>query len=792
MRLRAIAIAIIVVIAILLVAYAARRRPDPNLPCGGCPPGLSVCDSVTGQCVACTAGDATHCPSGQPFCTNANQCAVCLGDTTGCPPGTFCDRGTRCVACRGSIDCPPGRVCLPDGSGCVECLADRDCGGDPAKPYCGPGNSCVACRAAPTDTCGKDSPTAPHCLSPPGVCVRCRGDGDCPGGGFCVARAPGAPPSCVQCVEGDPKRACPGGQFCVAGGTCAQCVEGDPARACPPGQACLGGQCVRGCLTNSDCGPASSTPNCIGGVCVACASDQQCASAFPGLLPFCANGLCVECQVDQNGKQKGCSNPATPVCVGSVCEQCGRDSDCKDNPRGPFCEKVVTSHGTGYACVACTSDEYCAQHNPATPWCDPASYSCVACGPGHSCPADQPVCGKKGRCVSCDAGHGCPGGMWCSDPDGGQCIQCRGDLDCAGRKGAPFCDTASGMCVACRGKSDCPPGAPVCLPDESSCVQCTANSDCRTPPNGRCSASPDALYTCVECDTPADCSNPNARYCAGHRCLECQGDSDCGGGACVSGKCVSCLPSALRPPAGTLVFLQNRAAGTGFWLSLRTASGPCNQAVMASPHSGGQPGYPATPTYGWLASQTFAIESTGRADGSFFLANSAYALAGLIKKWYFVRQGSPSKPLLGLQTDFPGHRYDPTKDPGAAWVLAGGVLTDPGRTVMLAVDPAVLDPCVGQTAGFPPSPLIQIVPFARAGCTRPGSVWDFVRAPSRSGFGGPVRSVLEDRLSGPDSAIDKAFGDEDSIYDEFRGWRWRDRGPQSRPRSSPRAGLRYR
>ena len=39
---------------------------------------------------------------------------------------------------------------------------------------------------------------------------------------------------------------------------------------------------------------------------------------------------------------------------------------------------------------------------------------------------------------------------------------------------------------------------------------------------------------------------------------------------------------------------------------------------------------------------------------------------------------------------------------------------------------------------------------------------------SLEGFWGPEHSVLEDRLSGPDHLIDVAFGDPDSIYDEFR------------------------
>jgi len=540
------ALVVLVIIVVALVRHGRKKRP--NEPCAGaCGGATPLCDPATGKCVACTAADTTHCPHGQPFCTVDDQCKLCVGDSRGCPAGQFCLRGDSCVACRADGDCG-GRVCKPDHSACVDCLADGDCMDtarpyyDPLKPYCA-GNKCVACRGGPPDTCGRDSPAAPHCKD--GACARCGADADCGAGMYCAADVSGAP-LCVSCVAGDPKRQCAAGEYCVGDpsdpsrAVCVQCVAGDPAHACPAGHACVGGRCVATCASGADCGAGSSTPNCISGLCVACAANSQCAAAFPGLLPYCNNGLCVECLKDASGAQQGCPNPATPLCVESVCEQCFRDTDCKGNPVGPYCQKVETDKGTLYACVACTSDEYCAGKSPATPYCSPNSYACVACDKDHPCPSGK-VCGANGRCVDCDAARPCAGGLWCSDPAGGQCVQCRGEADCAGRTATPHCSPSTGLCVRCRDSADCGGSTPACMADGSACVACTANAHC--PSGSICSKAAGTANTCVACDADADCTDPNNKYCRGHACTSCQSCGDPAHPNCESGQCLQCRQS---------------------------------------------------------------------------------------------------------------------------------------------------------------------------------------------------------------------------------------------------------
>ena len=551
-----ITLAVALVLVIVIIVVIARARGKSDLPCGGCSGGLPVCDPISGRCVACTAADTTRCPHGSPYCTVDDLCKLCIGDATGCPAGTFCLRGDSCVKCRTQGDCPPGQVCRPDHSGCVDCLADGDCTDstrvhyDPTKPYCDSTlNKCVNCLSTPVDTCGKDSPTAPHCKDD--KCVRCLADADCGPGIYCGADASGAP-ICVSCVAGDSKRACANGMYCVGDpAMCVQCVMGDTAHACPTGHTCVAGRCLPTCATSADCGATSSTPNCIGGVCIACATDGACAAAYPGLLEYCNSGLCVECLVNAAGKQTGCPNPATPLCVESVCQQCFRDTDCAGRPTTPFCQKVETSKGTLYECVACTSDQYCANRDPTAPYCDPDSYSCVACDVAHPCPSGK-ICGANGRCVDCDAAHPCAAGQICTDLSGGQCVQCRVEADCAGRAGA-HCRTSDGACVVCRGNSDCSGATPVCSPDGLSCVQCDNNANCPTSPNTHCSTASGTLHTCVQCDADGDCTDPNNKYCFGHACTSCAGGCSGTTPHCLAGKCLECraLSDCTAGPNGT-------------------------------------------------------------------------------------------------------------------------------------------------------------------------------------------------------------------------------------------------
>ncbi|MDP9151770.1 MAG: hypothetical protein M3O36_17745 [Myxococcota bacterium] len=150
------------------------------------------CDSVLGQCVACT--NSLQCTQpGLPRCDFALhrcvQCGVngdCAGDqvcepTTeqcvfSCADGGNCpDAEPRCseprhvcVRCETNPDCwtsDTQRVCNPSTGQCVECTNDFDC--PTGRPFCdGTTNACVGCLA--DVNCGRGlvcDPVAHKCLT---------------------------------------------------------------------------------------------------------------------------------------------------------------------------------------------------------------------------------------------------------------------------------------------------------------------------------------------------------------------------------------------------------------------------------------------------------------------------------------------------------------------------------------------------------------------------------------------------------------------------------------------------
>lgn len=129
--------------------------------------------------------------------------------------------GMVMMGCASDDACPAGRprCVIPEGedvSRCVQCTESAQCGD--AAPVCR-ANACVSVEGA----CREDFDCAverPECLLLPsggvGVCVECRGDGDCPGAtpvcattGGCVAR--GADASCGSDSACGPLRVCDDG-----------------------------------------------------------------------------------------------------------------------------------------------------------------------------------------------------------------------------------------------------------------------------------------------------------------------------------------------------------------------------------------------------------------------------------------------------------------------------------------------------------------------------------------------------------------------------------------------------
>lgn len=150
------------------------------------------CEEGSGKCVACVL-DA-QCGGTRPHCdVVARQCVECLA-TTDCGANQTCEPNShRCLdACKKDGDlCPvAGQVCHDDQGICVECFRDNQCNGSPKRPHCDtPVGRCVACRGAADCSAG-----TPVCDRRDGSCVECIHSTECP------SESPVCDPATRSCV----------------------------------------------------------------------------------------------------------------------------------------------------------------------------------------------------------------------------------------------------------------------------------------------------------------------------------------------------------------------------------------------------------------------------------------------------------------------------------------------------------------------------------------------------------------------------------------------------------------
>ncbi|NRA35828.1 MAG: hypothetical protein HRU17_21080 [Polyangiaceae bacterium] len=149
-----------------------------------CPGFLSVCKTVTHECVSCLSDADCPLPRTGRCDLNRNQCVQCLS-AADCSSGEVCvatpgDCATPCTSASQCDDSGPlfSSFCDPALEVCVQCLEDTDCavlgsigGGAIGAGYCELG-SCVGCRS--NDDCTEASP---RCIL--GICSPCSGSGDC-------------------------------------------------------------------------------------------------------------------------------------------------------------------------------------------------------------------------------------------------------------------------------------------------------------------------------------------------------------------------------------------------------------------------------------------------------------------------------------------------------------------------------------------------------------------------------------------------------------------------------------
>lgn len=271
--------------------------------------------------VACSA--SAECGSGVCDTLGSNTCEP--ADTCGngaIESGESCDDGDAvdgdgcnsiCLreegsGCSSGLDCASGQ-CDALGLGCVACFDDQtgvnmDAGCGGLAPYCDTSGVFPFCVAGCAD------------LGPGGTDTGC-------GGGSTACDESGSNPLCVECTDTPD---------CSAGDACNVSTS----------------TCVEGCFADTDC-VAPSEPVCdtsvsTPGACVACINDQSAASP-----------------------DRGCANPALPVCNGAAGQAGSGCAFCLDDMSGTDMDSGCTATAaamcdtsvSGGACVECLADEDC-------------------------------------------------------------------------------------------------------------------------------------------------------------------------------------------------------------------------------------------------------------------------------------------------------------------------------------------------------------------------------------------------------------------------------------------------
>ena len=298
--------------------------------------------------------------------------------------------------------------------------------------------------------------------------------------------------------------------------------------------ACSKGAGEQPCAQTSDC-PSPETcaaGRCAGsGLCVgsaACNGDAACASG-----QHCANGCCAPGEAGSCARDADCStHPATPVCdvAHGTCIACLVARDCGP---GKLCKD-----GTCLALPGCAANRDCA---PPAPVCDLQHHACVQC-------LDSTECTDLAA-LNCDATHHCV-------------ASCASDASCA--KPTPRCQPSTGSCVACLTSADCV-SPQVCDPAQNVCLSpsattCTREQDCASNSAApHCKPGSGAKPgTCVACIDDTQCA-PGEVCTPQNSCIpkQCLGDSDCTAPTprCLAGAtprvCVACLANADCPNGGT-------------------------------------------------------------------------------------------------------------------------------------------------------------------------------------------------------------------------------------------------
>lgn len=452
-----------------------------------------------------TSGDAT--PDGGVL-PDATDDAGEPDDTTETEDTTPPDTG---AACTENIDCGGGEICRDGQCREVECIESADCPGgfrcddflcvsieqvcEPGARRC-EGDTVLACNDAGTSEVAVACAELPSCADSEFGCS-CEL-------GACEPRV--CRPGTTRCDGQDVLTCAPNGRSEVRTETCsgsATCQAGECLEAnCTPGTTRCAGDTLLSCdpfgswtfedcdALNAYCDP-SATPSCEPRLCEP--GSRTCSANLASVLQCDDRGAST--RRTDCGPDEYCRSGA---CLPQVCE-----------PFGAFC-----SEGDAYLCDGsggsatlvdrCTDAEVCLEGR-----CSAAG----GCATNSDCPVPAASCAVNtlvqysasfGRCTggacsfdavttrtNCDRF-----GQVCSPGPPARCIEagCTGDDEC----GAGVC--VAGECVECRGNIDCR-STEWC--DDNTCVACTCPAGQICGPSGECIGG-GACRSDAECQSRAE------------------------------------------------------------------------------------------------------------------------------------------------------------------------------------------------------------------------------------------------------------------------------------------------
>jgi hypothetical protein len=491
-----------------------------NTDCAANEFGYRVCDTGSGQCVACTPTNRGSCGADQ-YCTTANRCESGCDSDGQCARdgGAFrCDLARHaCVGCVRDDQCPAGSVCGA-GSQCVP-------GCTPSQP-CPAGGTCCAgaCRSVSDDVehcgaCGRTCATpngAAACRAGACVVAACnagRGDCDANAANGCEADLNAATASCGAC-----------GNACAAGANAtARCDAGRCRVDCAAGFADCDGDATNGCEVDTRtavshcgaCGNACAAGANAAATCAAGRCGTQCATGFGDCDGNAANG----CEANLQSDPARCGT-CTTTCAGGT------------NARA-VC-------ATGVCQITCVAGFANCDGN-ATNGCEASLDGTASCGAcGVLCGGSTPLCATAGMSFACSSGCA-TGETRC----GSSCVDTQRSVsDCGGCDTAcPSVANAARTCAAGRCGFGCNDGFADCDGDPTNGCEVflgTSAANCGACRNA-CAAGANATATCALGRCALACAAGFAD-CDGDATNGCEADtrtavSHCGvcGRACAGG-----------------------------------------------------------------------------------------------------------------------------------------------------------------------------------------------------------------------------------------------------------------